>query len=113
MDIKNAVSNLSRTVSHSLNISTSPEAGRQGSQELSFKSLLSSGARSDLHRSQTIEAAARQLKPFAQEEIKILLLENVNEAGQQILRDQGYQVEAVKGALQEDELIEKLKYVHA
>jgi hypothetical protein len=53
----------------------------------------------------------KQLKPFREEDIKILLLENVNQTGQDILRGQGYQVEALKSSLPEDQLIEKIKYV--
>ncbi|KAL9093167.1 MAG: hypothetical protein Q9159_000344 [Coniocarpon cinnabarinum] len=107
MDIKNAVNGLSHALSNSLNVASSPNASRYASPERSYKS---NSSRLDLSRTQTNEA--RQLKPFAQQEIKILLLENVNEIGQQILRDQDYQVEAVKGALQEDELMERIKDVH-
>lgn len=55
--------------------------------------------------------APKQLKPFNTQDIKILLLENVNTAGQEILRGQGYQVEALKTSLPEDQLIEKIRYV--
>jgi D-3-phosphoglycerate dehydrogenase / 2-oxoglutarate reductase len=60
---------------------------------------------------QTI-AAAKQLKPFREEDIKILLLENVNKTGVDILRGQGYQVETMKSSLGEDQLIDKIKDVH-
>ena len=53
----------------------------------------------------------KALKPFATKDIKVLLLENVNKTGQDILREQGYQVEALKTSLKEDELIEKIKLV--
>ena len=43
------------------------------------------------------------------EDIKILLLENVNKIGQDLLSQQGYQVEALKSSLPEDELIEKIR----
>lgn len=42
----------------------------------------------------------------------MLLLENVNQTGRDILRKQGYQVEALKSSLPEDELIEKIRDVH-
>lgn len=42
----------------------------------------------------------------------MLLLENVNLAGIGILKDQGYQVEALKSSLPEDQLIEKIRDVH-
>ncbi|CCC10654.1 hypothetical protein SMACR_04507 [Sordaria macrospora] len=57
-------------------------------------------------------SAPKQLKPFNTEDIKILLLENVNQTGQQILKAQGYQVEFLKTSLPEDQLIEKIKDVH-
>lgn len=55
--------------------------------------------------------AAKQLKPFVTEDIKVLLLENVNTAAVEMLTAQGYQVEFIKTSLGEDELIEKIKYV--
>lgn len=54
-------------------------------------------------------SAPKQLKPFNTEDIKILLLENVNQTGQEILKAQGYQVEFLKTSLPEDQLIEKIK----
>lgn len=54
-------------------------------------------------------AETRQLKPFNTEDIKILLLENVNQTGRDILKAQGYQVEFLKSSLPEDQLIEKIK----
>ncbi|KAF7562570.1 hypothetical protein G7046_g1556 [Stylonectria norvegica] len=90
----------SRSVSHSWdqNMSTSPTA--------TFHSP-TSWAGNVPHR-----AAPKALKPFNTQDIKILLLENVNEAGQDILRGQGYQVEALKTSLPEAELIEKIRDVH-
>ncbi|KAF3391387.1 D-3-phosphoglycerate dehydrogenase 1 [Penicillium rolfsii] len=55
---------------------------------------------------------AKHLKPFATEDIKVLLLENVNQAGRDILKQQGYQVEFLKSSLPEDQLIEKIRDVH-
>ncbi|TKX25889.1 D-3-phosphoglycerate dehydrogenase-1 [Elsinoe australis] len=60
----------------------------------------------------TAASAAKQLKPFHTQDIKVLLLENVNKVGQAMLKEQGYQVEAVKSSLPEDQLIEKIKDVH-
>ena len=51
----------------------------------------------------------RELKPFDTTDIKILLLENVNESGRNILSAQGYQVESLKSSLPEDQLIEKIR----
>ncbi|EME82466.1 uncharacterized protein MYCFIDRAFT_40374 [Pseudocercospora fijiensis CIRAD86] len=58
------------------------------------------------------KASAKQLKPFQTTDIKVLLLENVNLTGQDILKKQGYQVEALKSSLPEDQLIEKIQHVH-
>ncbi|KAG0332044.1 D-3-phosphoglycerate dehydrogenase 2 [Podila humilis] len=55
---------------------------------------------------------AKHLKPFNTANIKILLLENVNETAVSALRAQGYQVETHAKALAEDVLIEKIKDVH-
>jgi len=54
----------------------------------------------------------KQLKPFATEDIKILLLENINITGREKLQEQGYQVEALKASLPEEELIAKIRDVH-
>lgn len=57
------------------------------------------------------EDTGKQLKPFETGDIKILLLENVNQSGRDILTEQGYQVEFLKTSLPEDQLIEKIKLV--
>jgi D-3-phosphoglycerate dehydrogenase len=59
----------------------------------------------------TYSASSKQLKPFNTTDIRILLLENVNETAQKILKEQGYQVEFCKSSLSEDALIEKIRYV--
>jgi D-3-phosphoglycerate dehydrogenase / 2-oxoglutarate reductase len=55
--------------------------------------------------------APKPLKPFDTTDIKILLLENVNQTGRDTLTGQGYQVEALKTSLPEDQLIEKIRSV--
>lgn len=55
----------------------------------------------------------KALKPFKTGDIKILLLENVNVTAMNIFKNQGYQVEFYKSSLPEEELIEKIKDVHA
>ena len=45
-------------------------------------------------------------------DLKVLLLENIHADGAEFLRSKGYKVEALNGALGEDELIEKIKGVH-
>ena len=42
----------------------------------------------------------------------MLLLENVNKTGREALEGKGYQVEALKGSLGEDELVERIRDVH-
>lgn len=55
------------------------------------------------------KSVPKVLKPFNTQDIKILLLENVNQTGRDILTGQGYQVEALKSSLPEDQLIEKIR----
>jgi len=45
---------------------------------------------------------------FPKGEIKVLLLENVHESAHEILRTEGFQIEAMTRALKEDELVAKL-----
>ncbi|TKA28875.1 D-3-phosphoglycerate dehydrogenase 2 [Salinomyces thailandicus] len=90
--------NLNRTVSNSFNeLSPSPTA--------TFQSPPSSYGGQQ-------RTSAKTLKPFHTQDIKVLLLENVNKTGQDILKKQGYQIETLKSSLAEDELIEKIKGVH-
>lgn len=80
-------------------VSTSPTAA--------FHSPTSSfGAAQPMRKS---TGGAKQLKPFDTQDVKILLLENVNQTGIDILEGQGYQVESLKTSLPEDQLIEKIK----
>ena len=88
----------SRTVSN-LSLSTSPS--------VPFQSLSASRDGSRWQRGNA--GPIKQLKPFATEDIKILLLENVNKTGQDILSAQGYQVTCMKSSLPEDELIERIR----
>ena len=98
-DIASNISNLSRSVSATLSMSTSPTTSFHSSSS-SFNQL----------KRNTTGNLAKQLKPFATEDIKILLLENVNQTGRDILAKQGYQVEALKTSLPEHELIEKIRW---
>ncbi|KAI9741852.1 MAG: D-3-phosphoglycerate dehydrogenase 2 [Cirrosporium novae-zelandiae] len=97
------INSLSRQVSNSLGISTSPSA--------TFHSPSGPSASFTQRRGVT-SAAAKHLKPFNTKDIKVLLLENVNQTGQDILSSQGYQVEFMKTSLPEDQLIEKIRDVH-
>lgn len=58
------------------------------------------------------QSSAKGLKPFHTQDIKVLLLENVNQTGKDILSEQGYQVESLKSSIPEDQLIEKIRYAH-
>ncbi len=49
---------------------------------------------------------------LADEDVRVLLLENIHTDGEEFLRAKGYQVESLDGALGEDELIEAIKGVH-
>mmetsp|Transcript_73595 Transcript_73595/g.213184 ORF Transcript_73595/g.213184 Transcript_73595/m.213184 type:complete len:426 (+) Transcript_73595:81-1358(+) len=49
---------------------------------------------------------------FPKNKIKILLLEGVSQRGIQMLRDDGFQVEALKTALTEEELLKKIPDLH-
>ena len=86
------------SVPQQMSVSTSPTATFQSPP----------GGFSQLTRTNT---TAKILKPFNTTDIKILLLENVNQSGKDILSGQGYQVEALKSSLPEDQLIEKIRYV--
>jgi len=88
---------LAHSISHTLSLSNSPTS--------SFHSPVGSyGSRTNLNR-----PSGKQLKPFNTQDIKILLLENVNIAAREILESQGYQVEFHKASLPEDQLIEKIR----
>ncbi|KAI9797532.1 MAG: Phosphoglycerate dehydrogenase ser3 [Piccolia ochrophora] len=93
-----------REVSSSFGGSTSPTATflspRSGSSTLTHHNRAATGA------------FRKQLKPFATEDIKILLLENINQTGRDILTEQGYQVEVLKTSLPEEQLIAKIRDVH-
>ncbi|KAI9365241.1 hypothetical protein BD770DRAFT_378101 [Pilaira anomala] len=52
------------------------------------------------------------LRPFNTSEVKILLLENVNETAVKAFKKQGYQVETYNKALVGEELIQKIRDVH-
>lgn len=49
---------------------------------------------------------------FPKDQIKVLLLENIHTSAQQIFASEQFQVEALKQALKEEELIEKISDVH-
>lgn len=100
-DIVPNVNGLSRQVSNSLSLSTSPTT--------LVHSPPSSYGGAQLSRS-TTGASTKQLKPFVTQDIKILLLENVNQTGRDILSRQGYQVDFLRSSLAEEELIEKIRY---
>jgi hypothetical protein len=55
-------------------------------------------------------ASSKHLRPFNTGDVRILLLENVNQTAQDMLKRQGYQVEFYKSSLPEEELIEKIRY---
>ena len=101
LEIESAPIDLARRVSSSLGLSSSPTATFTSS---SWKASNAGPVRSNAG------ASSKQLKPFNTEDIKILLLENVNQTGVDLLEAQGYQVTFLKKALSEDELIEKIRW---
>ncbi|MCJ1461073.1 D-3-phosphoglycerate dehydrogenase 2 [Mycoblastus sanguinarius] len=103
IDIDSPATDLAKRVSSSLGISSSP-TGAFHSPPWTM-----SGAQSTRVN---VGSSTKQLKPFATEDIKILLLENVNKTGRDNLEAQGYQVTFLRSALPEDELIEKIRNVH-
>jgi D-3-phosphoglycerate dehydrogenase len=103
---------LARSVSNSLNLSTSPALSFHSPPGTFRQPPLNSSNSFNNSTQSHAQQLAKQLKPFDTKDIKVLLLENVNEAGVDILRGQGYQVEAIKASLGEDQLIEKIRDVH-
>jgi len=100
--VRNGNSELSRQVSNSFDRS----ASLHSTSPVDIRSPGGSGFGASKNTN-----ATKALKPFHTQDIKVLLLENVNKLGQQMLKDQGYQVEAIKSSLPEDQLIEKIKSV--
>lgn len=100
------ISNLSKSFANAVALSTSP-------QNTYFSGSPTAGSFGKRRLSYTGSREKKALKPFSTGDIKILLLENVNTTAIDIFTEQGYQVEFVKNSLPEDELIEKIKDVHA
>lgn len=92
------VNGLTYSLTSSLSISASPSSTFQ-SPVGSYMSRMAS------------RPSVKQLKPFNTQDIKILLLENINVAAREILESQGYQVEFYKSSLSESDLIEKIRLV--
>ena len=104
IDIEPPRTELARRVSSSLGLSTSPTG--------TFHTPPWNKNSAHHHRVAT-STFTKQLKPFATEDVKILLLENVNQTGRDVLEAQGYQVTFLKSSLPEDELIEKIRWGNA
>jgi D-3-phosphoglycerate dehydrogenase len=104
---KDIVESVARSVSNTLSLSTSPTMNFH-SPSSSFRNHPSRASFTDGRSGSFI---SKPLKPFDTKDIKVLLLENVNQAGVDILKAQGYQVEALKSSLPEDQLIEKIRDV--
>src|ERR1700748_888812 len=60
----------------------------------------------------TLTMPGSPVTSFPKNEIKILLLENVHPVATEALRAEGFQVEAVKGAVPEAELVQRVRDVH-
>ena len=109
MDIKGTVNGMTDNLARTMSVSASPDDHHRFSPEFSFQSQFSSQSKGPGLRRMKTSTFEKQLKPFATGDISILLLENVNQTGQDILKKQGYQVEAIRSSLPEHELIEKIK----
>ena len=101
---------LSRQLSNGLSLSTSPDQSFASDNFTKGHSLSPQHSRDPRIRRNTTSSLTRDLVPFNAESIKVLLLENVNQSGLDILKEQGYQVETLKSSLSEDELITKLRF---
>lgn len=100
---------LSRQLSNGLSFSTSPDQSFSSDLLSKGHSLSPQHSRDPRVRRNTTSSLTRDLVPFNAENIKVLLLENVNQSGLDILKEQGYQVETLKSSLSEDELVQKLR----
>lgn len=98
------INNLQNTFQNAINLSGSSGAVSTSPTQ-SFMDTLPRRMSTSKH--------AKVLKPFSTGDMKILLLENVNETAVAIFKEQGYQVEFYKSSLPEDELIKKIEDVHA
>lgn len=99
MSFSEQASQLGDTFKNALNVSGSPNAV--------------STSPSHSYMNQYFKKPLKALKPFSTGDIRILLLENVNQTAINIFKKQGYQVEFYKSSLGEEELIEKIQHVHA
>mmetsp|Transcript_64144 Transcript_64144/g.185969 ORF Transcript_64144/g.185969 Transcript_64144/m.185969 type:complete len:427 (-) Transcript_64144:125-1405(-) len=66
----------------------------------------------ELKRKREPDAEEEAHTSFPKNKIKVLLLEGVSQKGIKMLKDDGFQVEALKTALTEAELLEKVKDLH-
>ncbi|MCY7418249.1 MAG: phosphoglycerate dehydrogenase, partial [Chloroflexi bacterium] len=49
---------------------------------------------------------------FPKDRIRVLLLEGIHESARDVFRQEGFQLETVTGALDEDTLVERLRDIH-
>lgn len=102
--VSEEINNLQNSFQRAVNLTGSPSAVSTSPTQ-SFMDTLP--------RRLSTSNKAKALKPFSTGDMKILLLENVNATAVRIFEEQGYQVEFHKSSLPEEELIEKIKDVHA
>ena len=57
-------------------------------------------------------ATPQKKTSFPKGDIQVLLLENIHETAQEIVRGEGFRLEVVSHALKEDELVERIRDVH-
>lgn len=85
--------------------------GRMADMALSPSLVRSLQTPRSFARRMSANQGERHLKPFESGDIKVLLLENINQSAVQILMEKGYQVEQLESSLPEEELIERIKNV--
>ncbi|KAF9166158.1 D-3-phosphoglycerate dehydrogenase 2 [Actinomortierella ambigua] len=96
------------------NVTNTPSTPAQASQAGTSSATPAAAATPGRERQGSFGGSSRvkHLKPFNTANIKILLLENVNQTAVNALKEQGYQVETHAKALSEEVLVEKIKDVH-
>ncbi|ODV94239.1 hypothetical protein PACTADRAFT_51111 [Pachysolen tannophilus NRRL Y-2460] len=103
------INDLNEAFRHAVNVSPSSPNAVSTSPSTSYMSKYGD----QRLRSFSVTKPVKALKPFSTGDIKILLLENVNQTAINIFNSQGYQVEFYKTSLSEEDLINKIKDVHA
>src|SRR4051794_4883578 len=60
----------------------------------------------------TVAVESPHQTSFPKDRIRVLLLEGIHDSARQVFRQEGFQLETVSGAMDEDTLVERLRDVH-